>query len=166
MENNRLSPQEIAKWLDLQPLSREGGMFRRTWQTAREVDGHPMGTAIYFMLGGRAYSHLHRLPTDEVYHFYMGDAVRLSLIAPDGTVTNITLGQDLAAGQVPQAVAPAGYWQGSRVVEGGQYALMGTTMCPGFDESDYEHADAEKLKAQFPGAADVIDSLTGETVYL
>lgn len=161
-----LTEQDIARHLGLEPLALEGGMFRRTWQTAREENGKPLGTAIYFLLTARSYSHLHRLPGDEVYHFYLGDPVELYLLGPEGQVRRTVLGPDLANGQVPQAVAPAGWWQGSRVIPGGQYALLGTTMCPGYTDQDYEHADAGVLRAQYPGAAEIIGLLTGETVYI
>ena len=161
-----LSADEIVKILNLAPLEREGGMFRQTWRAADGPDGHPLGTAIYFLLSGNAFSHLHRLPTDEVYHFYLGDAVELLLLSPEGEVKVVALGNDLAAGQVPQAVAPAGWWQGSRVRPGGQHALLGTTMAPGFIPADYEHAaDVDALKAAYPNAAGAIDKITGETIY-
>ncbi len=161
-----LTIREIAAKLGLEPLALEGGMFRRTWQAGQELDGKPLGTAIYFLLTANSFSHLHRLPTDEVYHFYLGDPVELTLLGPDGEVRPVVLGTDLMAGQVPQAVAPAGWWQGSRVTPGGQYALLGTTMTPGYVDEDYEHGNAAALKALYPHAADAIDQLTGETIYL
>lgn len=163
---NKPTAQELAKQLGLQPLDREGGMFRRTWQAAREEGGKPLGTAIYFLLTDRSYSHFHRLPSDEVYHFYLGDPVELYLLGPEGQVRRIVLGTDLADSQVPQAVAPAGWWQGSRVIPGGQYALLGTTMCPGYADEDYEHGDAAVLKPQYPRAAEIIDTLTGEPIFV
>ena len=161
-----LTEREIAEKLGLEPLPLEGGMFRRTWQSEQELVGKPMGTAIYFLLTANSYSHLHRLPTDEVYHFYLGDPVELYLIGPQGQVNRTVLGTDLANGQVPQAVAPVGWWQGSRVIPGGQYALLGTTMCPGYADEDYEHAHADTLKAQYPHIREVIDLLTGTPIYL
>lgn len=70
-----------------------------------------MGSAIYFMLTGQGYSHLHRLCTDEVYHFYSGDPVELLELLPDGTSRVTVLGSDLCAGQEVQHVVPAGAWQ-------------------------------------------------------
>lgn len=165
-DKNRLAAAEVAQLLNLEPLAQEGGMFRRTWQTAEERDGKPLSTAIYFLLTANSYSHLHRLPSDEVYHFYSGDPVELHLLGPEGEVRNVLLGGDLASGQVPQAVAPAGWWQGSRVIPGGAWALLGTTMCPGYGDEDYEHGSAAELKAQYPDAWEVIEQLTGEAVYL
>ena len=107
-DKKNLTAEEVARLLNLEPLSREGGMFRRTWQAAENRGGVPLSTAIYFLLTANSYSHLHRLPSDEVYHFYCGDPVELHLLGPEGEVRKVLLGGDLAAGQVPQAVAPAG----------------------------------------------------------
>lgn len=166
MDRASLSPQEIAEKLNLSPLPQEGGMFRRTWESTQMWSGKPTGSAIYFLLTANSYSHLHRLSSDEVYHFYLGDPVELSLLGPDGAVRQIMLGNDLRAGQVPQAVVPAGWWQGSHVADGGRYALLGTTMSPSYADEDYEHGDAAALKTQYPAAADLIDRLTGDAVYL
>lgn len=159
-------PEEIVKILGLAPLPQEGGMYRQTYMSAETVGGKPAATAIYFMLTDNSYSHLHRLPADEVYHHYMGDAVELSLIDKEGNLTKITLGKDLAAGQVPQAVAPRGSWQGSRLAPGGGFALLGTTMAPGFTKDMYEHANADALCEQYPHLAQEIRRLTGETKYM
>lgn len=166
MNDKPLAPEEIARLLHLSPLAQEGGMFRRTWESKEEYRNHAMGSAIYFLLTANSFSHLHRLPSDEVYHFYLGDPVELTLLGPNGEVQTAVLGRDLLAGQVPQTVAPAGWWQGSRLLPGGQYALLGTTMSPGYADEDYEHGDAAVLKAQYPSAADIIDRLTGDAVYL
>ena len=166
MNDKPLTPEYIAQLLNLSPLPQEGGMFRRTWESREAYHNHAMGSAIYFLLTASSFSHLHRLPSDEVYHFYLGDPVELTLLGPDGEVKQITLGDDLPAGQVPQAVAPAGWWQGSRVLPGGQYALLGTTMSPGYADEDYEHGDAAALKEHYPRASEIIDLLTGDAVYL
>ena len=166
MNDKPLTPQEVAQLLKLSPLDQEGGMFRRTWESKETLKGKAAGSAIYFLLSANSFSHLHRLPSDEVYHFYLGDPVELTLLGPDGEIRQITLGRDLRAGQIPQAVAPAGWWQGSRLLPGGEYALLGTTMSPGYVDEDYEHGNATNLKNLYPSAAEVIDRLTGEAVYL
>ena len=166
MSDKPLTPEEITELLHLAPLAQEGGMFRRTWESREQFRGHAMGSAIYFLLTANSFSHLHRLPSDEVYHFYLGDPVELTLLGPGGEVKQVILGSDLRAGQVPQAVVPAGWWQGSRLLSGGQYALLGTTMSPGYEDADYEHGDAAALKEQYPQAEDLILRLTGEAVYL
>lgn len=166
MNDKSLTPQEIAQLLNLSPLDREGGMFRRTWESTEQWENKAAGSAIYFLLTANSFSHLHRLPSDEVYHFYLGDAVELTLLGPNGEVKQILLGRDLRAGQVPQAVAPSGWWQGSRLLPGGEYALLGTTMAPGYEDEDYEHGSADHLKSLYPSAGEIIDKLTGTAVYL
>ncbi len=161
-----LQAEDIVKMLDLAPLPEEGGMYRQTYASGETASGGPAATAIYFMLTENSYSHLHRLPADEVYHHYMGGPVELTLIDNSGKLTKITLGKDLAAGQVPQVVAPKGTWQGSRLAPGGAYALLGTTMAPGFTADMYEHADADALCGQYPQLAEEIRALTGETKFM
>ena len=163
--NGRLSPDEIVQMLHLEPLEVEGGLFAPTYRSSAMNGEKNAGTAIYYFLQGGAFSHLHRLPTDEVYHFYTGDPVELLELSPDGTGRVVVLGSDLAAGQRPQYVVPAGCWQGSRLLAGGQYALMGTTMAPGFAPGDYEHADAAALKNEHPAYAGMIEGLTGPVRY-
>lgn len=158
--------EEIIKRLNLQPLPQEGGLFRSTYRSEGKVGGKDMGSAIYFMLVGDAYSHLHRLPTDEVYHFYGGDPVIFTELLPDGSSKQTIFGSDIVAGQQVQYVAKAGNWQGSRLLDGGKYALMGTTMSPGYDDADYEHAtEPEMLKESYPQMSEEIDRLTGEAKF-
>ena len=77
-----------------------------------------------------------------MFHFYLGDPVEQWRLHPDGRVERVVLGGDMLGGQVVQSVAPRGAWQGSRLCPGGRFALLGTTMAPGFDPRDYEHGDA------------------------
>jgi predicted cupin superfamily sugar epimerase len=86
-------------------------------------------------------------------------------LLPDGTSRKVILGGDILAGQKVQYVVKSGIWQGSRLVDGGEYALMGTTMSPGFEESDYEHADAGELIKKYPQEEEMIRRLTGETKF-
>lgn len=157
--------QEIIDTLGLAPLPEEGGMHRQTYLSAEALpDGRPVGCAIYYLLSRDAFSHLHLLDADEVYHFYMGDPVELTQISADGTVTKTVLGGDLLAGQVPQLLVPKGVWQGSRLVPGGSFALMGTTMSPAYTQSGYTHGGRALLLEKFPHLGDVIESLTGDAV--
>src|SRR5437762_8828641 len=154
--------EDVIALLGLQPLSREGGYYRETYRSADRLPGGSLarfprgksaGTAIYYLLTPDTCSALHRLPSDEVYHFYLGDPVELLLLHPEGGEV-VTLGGDLTAGQRPQFVVPAGTWQGSCLAAGGQFALMGTTMAPGFEFSDYEGGDREALLKSYPAFAE------------
>jgi len=167
-----LTARAIIELLHLEPLPVEGGYFRQTWIAdevipaealpTRYARSKPAGTAIYYLLTDEAdsFSAFHRLPTDEVYHFYLGDPVEQWLLHEGGRVERVLLGHDIAAGHRVQHVAPRGAWQGSRLVPGGRWALLGTTMAPGFDPGDYEGAAGEALLANYPEAAAVIRALT------
>jgi len=158
--SKRLSAMELIRILNLKPLPSEDGKYRQTYASADLTDGVPRNTAIYYMLEGDDFSHLHRLPRNELYHFYLGDPVELTELLPDGSVLRTVLGQDLAAGQTVQHMVNAGNWQGSRLIEGGEYALLGTTMSPGFTEDCYEHGARDVLLLQYPEAANEIIRLT------
>lgn len=158
--------EEIIKSLDLQPLEKEGGLFKSTYRSPEKIGERDMSSAIYFMLTGEGYSHLHRLPTDEIYHFYSGDPVELLELLPDGSSRVVIMGGDILSGQKVQHVVQAGSWQGSRLLDKGEYALMGTTMSPGFLPEDYEHAEnPERLIEQYPEQEKMIKKLIGKTKF-
>ena len=165
MEQKNITAKVLIEQLGLSPLPGEGGMSLQTYLSDKTIGDEPGGTAIYYLLTGKAYSHLHRLTGDEMYHFYLGDPVELVELLPDGTVKTTILGQDILNGQKVQHLVPAGHWQGSRLVDGGSFALMGTTMCPGYTDACYEHADEEALKKEYPQAKEAIERLTGEPIY-
>ena len=164
-----MTADEVIAFLKLQPHPVEGGFFRETYRSAetlpasvlpRQGADRSVCTAIYYLLTPKTVSALHRLPGDEVFHFYAGDPVRMLQLWPDGSTRTLVLGRDLQAGQVPQLVVPGGVWQGSLLVEGGSWALLGATMAPGFDYSDYVSGDRAGLAAGYPGEARMIERLT------
>ncbi len=167
--------REIADALGLEPLPEEGGLYRQSYAADETIAAaalpprygrdKALSTAIYYLLTDEAdsFSALHRLPTDEVYHFYLGDPVELLELHADGTRRRVLLGPDVLAGQRVQHVVLRGVWQGSRVLPGGRYALLGTTMAPGFDFPDYEHGRRAELAARYPEEADLIRALTRES---
>ena len=165
-----MTADEVKQLLQLQPLAIEGGFFRETyrsrWNVAAEYlpDGirgpRSIGTAIYYMITPETFSALHRLPGSEIFHFYLGDLAIMLQLLPDGSSRTITLGSDLAGGQQPQVVVRGGVWQGCKLASGGKFALMGTTMSPGFDYADYETGVRDELIAQYPGAAENIREYT------
>lgn len=154
-------PQEnvtdlIVDKLGLVPLEGEGGMYRCTYEGREKEDGEKEYSAIYYMLTRETFSHMHRLRDNELYHFYMGDALELLLLYPDGTFEVKYLGTDLQKGQTPQVMVPAGTWQGSRVTEGGDYCLCGTTMTPAYTQEEYEQGECRELCRMYPEAAEMI----------
>ncbi len=153
----------VISLLKLEPLAGEGGYFRRTWVSAAiRADGRACGSAIYYLLSAEAqgFSALHTLDEDEVYHFYAGSPAELQLIHADGRATRVLLGNDLAAGQVPQALVPAGTIQGSRVAGAGAWSLLGTTMAPAFTSGGFTLCDPADLQSRFPKLRTIIKDLT------
>lgn len=149
-----LTPSDVIRLLALQPHPVEGGHFRETYRS-------PHSTAIYYLLEGVGLSEMHRLPGDEVYHFYAGDPLETLLLLPEGSGQVVTVGADLSGGQVPQLVIPGGVWQGSLRVTGPHgWALIGATMAPGFEYADYERGGRADLVKSWPTFADAITART------
>lgn len=165
-----LTADEIIKLLGLEPHPAEGGYFRETYRCAESAPaeslparyGEPrsFSTAIYYLLTPDTCSRMHRVASDEVFHFYLGDPVTMLQLRDDGSSDVIALGPDIAAGERLQLVVPGGVWQGSCLADGGDCALMGTTVAPGFDYADYEDGDRQQLIAAHPEHRDLIESLT------
>lgn len=147
-------PAEAAAWvsaLGLEPLEHEGGLFRQV-----HLDDH--SSAIYYLLATPDFSALHALSSVEVYHWYAGAPLELLLLLPDGRAEHRVLGPDHTAGQLPQAVVPAGVMQGSS--SQGAWTLIGTTMSPPFEWEGFELGDRAVLQAHYPDVSDRIAELT------
>ncbi len=159
-----MTADEIKSLLNLEPHPVEGGWFRRTYTSAGGVEllrgRRPQGTAIYYLLEAGAFSEMHVLKSDEIFHFYLGDPVEMLQLNPDGRSALLTLGPDLRKGQRPQIIVPAGVWQGTRLVHGGKVALLGCTVTPGFDFADYRGGSYQELAAKWPAEAERIRALT------
>jgi len=156
--------REIVTLLGLEPHPAEGGYYRETYRSDARFRPGPafpgersVSTAIYYLLTAETYSAMHRLPGDEIFHHYLGGAVEMLLLMPDGTSEVVRLSSDLAIGQ-PQRIVRGGVWQGSRLVAGAEFALLGTTMAPGFEFADYVTGTKE-LVERYPGRETMIRSL-------
>ena len=162
--------EKLKRMLDLKPLPSEGGYYaesyRSTERLAREClpkrysGERSFGTAIYFLLTPETFSAMHRLVSDEVYHFYLGDPVELLCLREDGSGEIFTIGTDLDHGMRPQIAVPRGTWQGSRLRPGGKFALLGTTVAPGFEFADFELANRADLLRRYPSFVEMIHTLT------
>ena len=162
---------EIINALGLAPHPLEGGYFRETYRArealpsavldARYAGARAVSTAIYYLLTPATFSALHRLASDEVFHFYAGDPVEQLRLHPGGRGEIVTIGNNFAAGMRPQTVVPRGVWQGARLAPGGRFALLGCTVAPGFDYADYESA-GPALAAEYPDFAARIATLTAK----
>lgn len=165
-----MTVEQLMTLLGLRPLAAEGGYYAETYRAAETIPAQALpgryggsrshGTAIYYFLTPDTCSRLHRLLSDEVWHFYLGDAVEMLLLGPAGAGRVVGLGSDLAAGQRPQVVVPRGTWMGAHLAAGGRFALLGTTMAPGFDPADFEAGKREKLLAAYPAFRERILALT------
>lgn len=165
----------VIETLGLEPLPGEGGWFRETYRAAgggipavalpEHGGDRCFSTQIYFLLKAGETSALHRVKSDEVFHHYLGAPVKLLQLLDDDTSNVVTLGGDLAAGQRPQVVVPAGAWQGATLADGAterDFALMGCTVAPGFEWDDFELATPEiieHLAARWPRHAEMIRRL-------
>lgn len=160
----------------MEKIPDEGCWFSQTYRSTETIPGkdlparyagtdHSTGTAIYALETRAGFSALHRLNTDEVYHWYGGSAMEMLLLYPDGHGETLVLGPDVFRGERPQIVVPHGVWQGSRPVESAgpeAYTFFGTTVSPGFEYGDFRMASRTELLEAFPGFAGQIAALTRE----
>ena len=164
-----LAAEKLIKLLGLKSHP-EGGYYRETYRSdeiigkealpERYTGNRTYGTAIYYLLTLETFSAIHRIKTDEIYHFYLGDPVELVQLLPDGSGCVVTLGNDIAGGAQLQTVVSRGTWHGSRLAEGGKYALLGTTVAPGFEFADNEIGRRSDLIRSYPSFSDTITALT------
>lgn len=153
-----MTAEDVIDRLGLVPLPGEGGFYRETFRSAgvlppsalpaRYTSGERRwGTAIYYLLTPETYSALHRLQSDEMYHFYAGDPVEMLTVDGDLTAREVVLSNRLIGNEQCQWLVPAGVWQGSRLSKGGAWALLGTTVVPGFEFADWALASAGEIAA-------------------
>lgn len=163
---------DASYWIEHLQLTKhiEGGYFNEAYQSELFLThpGLPSSfpsarhccTHIYFLLEKNQFSALHRIHSDELWHFYAGNPLIVYEINSDGTITEHLLGQDPSAGEQIFIYVKAGSWFGARLQINKGYALVGCTVSPGFDYADFELAEREKLISQFPMHKELIVSLT------
>ncbi|HEY1060125.1 MAG TPA: cupin domain-containing protein [Daejeonella sp.] len=145
----------------------EGGYFKETYRSEESIPanglplrfsgGRAFSTAIYFLLLKDLFSAFHRIKSDECWHFYEGESLKVHVLHLNGTYELIRLGKNRDAGEVYQAIVPAGAWFASET--SGEYSFVGCTVAPGFDFADFELARAEELKSEYPEYASLIERL-------
>ena len=165
-----ITADQIKNVLHLKPHPEEGGYFVETYRSEEFIPKEALpgryngarsyATAIYYLLTPDTFSAIHRLQSDEIFHFYLGDPVEMLQLWPDGTGKVILLGPDILNRMVPQVIVPKGAWQGARLVHGGRFALLGTTVAPGFDFRDYESSQRDVLVESYPQFRDFVTALT------
>ncbi len=164
--------QKLIEKLHLEPLEMEGGLFFQSYRSPDEIplehlpkrypSRRRFSSAIYYLLTNEAdsFSTMHKLLTDEIYHFYLGDPVEMLLLYPDNSSKRIILGKDILGGQSVQYVVLHGIWQGLHVLPGGKYALLGTTMAPGFERDEFVLGHRADLVKKYPQEKALIHKLT------
>jgi hypothetical protein len=178
-----VTAKQLIEKLGLKP-HKEGGFYSEVWRAPERLavnalpprysGARSLSTSIYYLITPKSFSMMHRLRSDEIFHFYLGDPVEMLLLDPrsdrdklgvgDGEKPGhvAVLGPDIMAGHRPQIVVRRGTWQGARLMSKrkGAFALMGTTMAPGFDFDDYEEGTRKRLLEECPDFADRICGLT------
>lgn len=162
-----MTKEDIIRLYDMMPLDTEGGMWKAVFRSDEAVpEGmltgrkgrHDLYGSILYLLTKGSVSRMHRLASDEIWHFYMGATCELLILKPDGTGYTESLGQDIAGGDKVTAMAPRGCWQGCRISGEGEWALLGTTMAPAYEVSDYEDG-TDSLIEEYPEFAEKIRPL-------
>jgi uncharacterized protein len=164
--------QALIELLELSPHP-EGGYFRETFRAHQRVQrlddamslhDRAAGTAIYYLLPASTYSAWHCVRSDEVWHHYDGAPAELHLIDLTGAHSAVVLGRDLARGERPQRVVPAGWLQATRPValcgSTPTYTLCGCTVSPGFETADFDMPSRTELHRRFPHLGAIIDELS------
>ncbi len=166
-----MTAEQLIATLELEPHP-EGGFFRETYRATETISraalpsrfrgDRAFSTAIYFLIHGKQFSALHRICSDELWSFYLGEPLELVEITSDGRLTTTLLGPDIKAGARPQAVIPAGSWFASRLArpDPHAFALVGCSVAPGFDFADFELARRETLLDAYPQHEDMIRAMT------
>ncbi|WP_434286783.1 cupin domain-containing protein [Celeribacter sp. SCSIO 80788] len=133
-----MQADEIIAHLNLAPHP-EGGHYRQTWIAETDGASRPAGTCIYFLLKAGEQSHWHRVDATEIWHYYAGAPLILSLAETEaGPARDLILGPELGAGETPQLIVPEAHWQAARTT--GAWTLVGCTVSPGFRFEGFELA--------------------------
>jgi predicted cupin superfamily sugar epimerase len=166
------SVQSAAYWIErlrLEPHP-EGGYFRETYRATeaiaraalppRFLGARAVSTAIYFLLPSEQVSRLHRLRSDELWHFHAGSPLTIAMLEPDGRAREVVLGPDPERGERFQVIVPAGCWFGASVAAPRSFTVAGCTVAPGFDFADFELGERGALLRAFPREEKLIMRLT------
>jgi uncharacterized protein len=156
--------EQLCARYDLAPHP-EGGFYRETYRAPTALAGttRAVSTAIYFLLPRGSYSRLHRIGSDEVWHFYAGGPLIIAELNEDGVVRRTRLGAATDEHVVPQHVVPAGAWFGAYPADDSDFCFVGCTVAPGFSFDDFELARRAQLAEHFrhlPEAVAMIERLT------
>jgi predicted cupin superfamily sugar epimerase len=150
------TPEEIIRLYHLAPHP-EGGFYKQTYRSQEKIGNRFCSTAIYYLLQQGQKSMLHRIKSDEMWHFYLGDPLTLVAIDENGSPYSVTLGQDIKAGELLQYTVPKNHWFGACPNPESSFSFVGCTVSPGFDFEDFEIGNKQQLLVLYPKAADIIN---------
>ena len=161
--------EEIIKKLGLKPHP-EGGYFKETYRSLGKINKDSLhstyngkrsySTCIYFLLTSDTFSAFHKIKQDEIWHFYDGSPIILHTISETGNHHEYTIGRDFSKGEIPQLVVPGNHWFAAEVINKNDYSLVGCTVSPGFDFSDFELPTRKELITKFPASESLITEFT------
>jgi uncharacterized protein len=169
---SRPTAEELIKHFNMTQIPQEGPWFALTYRSPdilargalpERYDGtRAAGSAIIGILTRSAFSALHRLKTDEIWHYYGGDPLQLLVLHPNGSGEVVVLGPDVLRGDKLQYVVPRGAWQGAMSLGQGRdaYSIFGDTLAPGFEYGDFEMGYRDELQRLYPRNAESIALLT------
>ena len=142
----------------------EGGYYVETYRSEINFDTprgvRPASTAIHFLITRDSISHLHRLASDECWHYHLGDPLKVIEITPEGELIETLMGPDFTKGHKLQHTVPAGHWFASTST--GDFSFVGCTVSPGFEYEDFELGKENELKKEFPHLGDAIEKYSLE----
>lgn len=163
---NDITAEEIITLLQLtrHPTC---GFVNETYRSRQRISAggvlqgsRPLGSVLYFLVTPEAHIVMHRIKSDQMYHYYLGDPLEVLLLYPDGNAAHITVGPDLRRGMRPQVMIPAETFHTSRLAAGGRYALLGTSEWGGVEPGDVEMGNVAALMKRYPSFTEVIQSFT------
>jgi predicted cupin superfamily sugar epimerase len=163
-----MDANEVIEKFGLTPLPEEGGFYKETYRDSGIIPGgtanleidHSYSTCIYYLITPEEFSGLHAVKSTEIFHFYAGDPVEMVQITEDGELTKVVMGNDLTTDQTPQVIVSPHIWQGTKLLDGGKWALLGCTVAPGFEFSDFINGTYSQLADKFPEHKDIIKDYT------
>ncbi len=160
--------EKIVKALNLSKHP-EGGYFSEVYRSKETLEKdlhkrfagvHSLYTSIYFLLSENDYSAFHVLKSDEIWHFYKGTTLDIHIIKPNGSLKTVSLGNNLESGECFQYCIKAGHYFAAEIRDRSSFALVGCTVSPGFEYSDFELCKKKELIAKFPNHKELIDRLS------
>ncbi|MES2119999.1 MAG: cupin domain-containing protein [Pseudomonadota bacterium] len=138
-----MTAEDLIAALDLQPHP-EGGWYRESWRAETIGGQRAAASAVYYVMQPGQRSHWNRVDADEIWLWHAGDPIDVSVAESDaGPVRTTRLGGDIAAGDQPQLVVPAGRWESAQPAGDGQagYSLISCVVAPAFEFSGFELAE-------------------------